>query len=99
MPQQREQVFNSGFNIQEPEYVPPGRYTLTQIVECLADHYKDKQTYSAKVLANRLNIDEQIMGVYLKKINNNNILYRLAFLKSLLFGLIFIFKLHIFLFW
>jgi hypothetical protein len=50
--------------VEEPEHIPPGRYTLTQITECIADHYKDKQMYTAKVLADRIKIDEKLMGVY-----------------------------------
>lgn len=68
LPKNREQVFNRGFMTEEPEFVPPGRYTLTQITECIADHYKDKQMYSAKVLADRLKIDEKLMGEYTSKV-------------------------------
>lgn len=48
---------------EEPVTVPPGRYTLTQITECLADHYKDKQMYTVQVLADRIKIDVKLMGV------------------------------------
>uniref|UniRef100_A0A2S2PWI1 Protein NDUFAF4 n=1 Tax=Sipha flava TaxID=143950 RepID=A0A2S2PWI1_9HEMI len=64
LPKNRDQVFTSGFLVEEPEHIPPGRYTLTQITECIADHYKDKQMYTAKVLADRIKIDEKLMGVY-----------------------------------
>lgn len=53
---------------EEPEHIPVGRYTLTQITECIADYNKDKQMYTAEVLANRINVDKKIMGVYLKLI-------------------------------
>lgn len=51
--------------VEEPENVPPGRYTLTQIIECISDHYKDKNIYTAKVLADRVKIDVKLMGVYI----------------------------------
>lgn len=69
LPRNREQVFNYGFYVTEPEYVPAGRYTLTQIIECIADHYKDKQLYTAEVLANRVKIDVKLMGLYMININ------------------------------
>lgn len=62
LPKNREQVLNRGFMTEEPEVVPPGRFTLSQIIECIADHSKDKQMYSAKVLADRLKVDEKVMG-------------------------------------
>lgn len=49
--------------VEEPEIVPPGRYTLTQITECIADHYKDKHMYTAEVLAKRIKIDVKLMGM------------------------------------
>lgn len=72
LPKNREQVFNRGFMIEEPEFVPPGRFTLTQIIECIADHTKDKQMYSAKVLADRLKIDEKLMGEHKLKVKQEN---------------------------
>lgn len=64
LPQNRAQEFNTPFTFQEPENVPPGRYTLTQITECIADHFKDKQIYTSQVLADRVKIDKKLMGVY-----------------------------------
>lgn len=49
--------------IEEPVNIPQGRYTLTQIIECIADHYKDKNKYTAQVLADRIQIDVKLMGV------------------------------------
>lgn len=49
--------------VEDPKYVPPGRYTLTQIIECVADHYKDKEMYTAQVLADRIKIDKKLMGI------------------------------------
>ncbi|VVC40042.1 NADH dehydrogenase [ubiquinone] 1 alpha subcomplex assembly factor 4 [Cinara cedri] len=66
LPQNREQVFNFGFLVEDPESVPPGRYTLTQITECIADHYKDKQIYTAEILAKRVKIDVKLMENILK---------------------------------
>lgn len=51
--------------VEEPENIPSGRYTLTQIMECIADHNSNKQMYTAQVLADRLQIDVKLMGVYL----------------------------------
>lgn len=68
LPKNREQVFNYGFTVEEPNIVPPGRYTLTQVIECIADHNNDKQTYTAQILADRLKIDVKLMGVYTKRI-------------------------------
>jgi len=48
--------------VEEPENVPPGRYTLTQVIECIADHYKDKNMYTAQVLADRIKVDKKLMG-------------------------------------
>jgi len=59
------QEFNSPFAIEEPKNIPAGRYTLTQITECIADHYKDKQMYTSQVLADRVKIDKKLMGVYI----------------------------------
>uniref|UniRef100_A0A2S2PJM5 Protein NDUFAF4 n=1 Tax=Schizaphis graminum TaxID=13262 RepID=A0A2S2PJM5_SCHGA len=66
LPQNRMQEFNSPFAIEEPENVPTGRYTLTQITECIADHYKDKQMYTSQVLADRVKIDKKLMDNILK---------------------------------
>ncbi|XP_022166554.1 protein NDUFAF4 homolog [Myzus persicae] len=66
LPQNRAQEFNTAFTFQEPENVPPGRYTLTQITECIADHYKDKKIYSSQVLADRVKIDKKLMDNILK---------------------------------
>lgn len=63
LPQNRIQEFSSVFAAEEPENIPPGRYTLTQITECIADHYKDKQIYTSQVLADRVKIDKKLMGV------------------------------------
>lgn len=52
--------------VEEPEVIPPGRYTLTQITECIADHYKDKKIYTAEVLAKRIKIDVKLMGMQCK---------------------------------
>ncbi|KAE9533150.1 hypothetical protein AGLY_009578 [Aphis glycines] len=66
LPQNRMQEFNSPFSCEEPENVPPGRYTLTQITECIADHYKDKQIYTSQALADRVKIDKKLMDNILK---------------------------------
>ncbi|XP_025204096.1 protein NDUFAF4 homolog [Melanaphis sacchari] len=66
LPQNRTQDLNSPFTFEEPEHVPPGRYTLTQITECIADHYKDKKMYSSQVLADRVKIDKKLMDNILK---------------------------------
>ncbi|CAI6368539.1 unnamed protein product [Macrosiphum euphorbiae] len=66
LPQNRVQEFNTAFTFQEPENVPAGRYTLTQITECIADHYKDKQMYTSEVLADRVKIDKKLMDNILK---------------------------------
>lgn len=65
LPTNREQISNSCFTVEEPENVSPGRYTLTQIIECIADHNSNKEMYTAQVLADRLQIDIKLMGVYL----------------------------------
>ncbi|XP_060842253.1 protein NDUFAF4 homolog [Rhopalosiphum padi] len=66
LPQNRMQEFNSPFAIEEPKNIPAGRYTLTQITECIADHYKDKQMYTSQVLADRVKIDKKLMDNILK---------------------------------
>lgn len=63
LPKLREQPYTSCFMIEEPVNIPPGRYTLTQITECIADHYKDKNKYTAQILADRIQIDVKLMGV------------------------------------
>lgn len=62
LPKSREPVPSSSFYAEEPENIPPGRYTLTQVIECIADHYKDKEMYTAQVLADRIKIDKKLMG-------------------------------------
>ncbi|XP_050533087.1 protein NDUFAF4 homolog [Daktulosphaira vitifoliae] len=61
LPQNREQVFSYGFFMKEPSEVPEGRYTLSQIVECISDHHKDKKQFTAEILAKKLKIDVKVM--------------------------------------
>lgn len=65
LPKNRQNTYASCFTVEEPTVVPPGRYTLTQVIECVSDHHKDKLTYTAEVLAKRLQIDVKLMGVYI----------------------------------
>jgi len=62
LPKSRQPVPSSCFMVEEQENIPPGRYTLTQVTDCIADHYKDKNMYTAQVLADRINVDKKLMG-------------------------------------
>ncbi|XP_050436505.1 NADH dehydrogenase [ubiquinone] 1 alpha subcomplex assembly factor 4 [Adelges cooleyi] len=66
LPKNREQVFASGFLMEEPTDVPKGRYTLTQIVQCISDHHGDKNQFTAEILAKKINIDVKTMENILK---------------------------------
>jgi len=66
LPKSRAPVPSSSFFVEEPENIPPGRYTLTQVVECIADHHRDKEIYTAQVLADRIKIDKKLMENILK---------------------------------
>ncbi|CAH0393683.1 unnamed protein product [Bemisia tabaci] len=52
-----ESPFEYGY--QDPETAPPGRYTLTQIVQILTEYHEDRDENSAKKLAIKYNIDEK----------------------------------------
>lgn len=57
-----ESPFEYGY--QDPETAPPGRYTLTQIVQILTEYHEDRDENSAKKLAIKYNIDEKHLSKF-----------------------------------
>lgn len=57
LPSEREPPEASAFGYEQPKVIPPGKASLQQILELVANHSKEPETFTAEKIAKDYNLD------------------------------------------